>query len=229
LTCTSILSNTTTSHIYIDFILVSAQRRSSSASCNFTLRRTIGFPLASEVLCQAAKLAAGEIALTFRINDKRLLLSVDPADLPEHPERKRPVLRMTSRAVGVDLTPSKLSRVAGRALALAASTGPHDRRGSRSRQAAVDWSGQRPDAMLRRRAALTGIAVAVCSSYSTMIGNLVSKAPNACASAMEIASRHVEGSEVYRASSLAFAAGLEGRTSKSRSPADRPGLAVRRR
>lgn len=61
---------------------------------------------AGEVLRQAAQLAAARINVTFRIDDARLHVTVDPEDLPEHPQRRRPALRMATRAVGLDLNPA---------------------------------------------------------------------------------------------------------------------------
>mgnify|MGYP001179573049 CR=1 FL=1 len=62
---------------------------------------------AGEVLRQAAELAAArKINITFRIDDKRLHVTIDPDDLPKHPERKRPTAAKPSRAVGIDLNPS---------------------------------------------------------------------------------------------------------------------------
>jgi len=276
---------------------------------------------AGEVLRQAAALAAAKkINLTFRIDDKRLHVTVDPQDLPKHPERKRPALRMSNRAVGIDLNPSyiglavvenagdpsslaatrplgwdlvglegageasresvteMLSRVAGRAVALARQYGAASITVEaglgklRSAGPARDlnrvlnlWARTRFVAMLRRKAGLAGITVTeVWGGYSTMIGNLAFEAPDACASAMEIARRGiaaraklkdllpvfdegwrdnlrkdlalpadvVEWAEVHRAIK---AANLGVRRPHPRlappdpgSPAERPGLAVRR-
>lgn len=61
---------------------------------------------AGEILRQVAALAAArKINVTFRIDDSRLHVTVDPEDLPDHPERRRPALRMATRAVGLDLNP----------------------------------------------------------------------------------------------------------------------------
>ncbi|WP_456718101.1 hypothetical protein [Bradyrhizobium sp. USDA 4350] len=62
---------------------------------------------AGEILRQAAALAAAKkINITFRIDDAKLHVTVDPEDLPDHPERRRPVKAIAGRAVGVDLNPS---------------------------------------------------------------------------------------------------------------------------
>jgi hypothetical protein len=61
---------------------------------------------AGKNLRQAAALAAErKINVTFRIDDAKLHVTIDPEDLPEHPERRRPALLMKSRAVGLDLNP----------------------------------------------------------------------------------------------------------------------------
>lgn len=60
---------------------------------------------AGEILRQAALAAARKINITFRIDDHKLHVTVDPADLPDHPERRRPARRMATRAVGLDLNP----------------------------------------------------------------------------------------------------------------------------
>jgi IS605 OrfB family transposase len=54
------------------------------------------------------------------------------------------------------------------------------------------WARNRLVVMLRRKANLAGITVVeVRGAYSTMIGNLAFEAPDACASAMEIARRGI--------------------------------------
>lgn len=62
---------------------------------------------AGDVLRQAAALAAGKkINITFRLDDKKLHVTVDPRDLPDRPERRKPARRLRSRAVGIDLNPA---------------------------------------------------------------------------------------------------------------------------
>lgn len=62
---------------------------------------------AGEVLRQAAKLAAGKkVNVTFRIDAKKLHVTVDPADLPKHPERRGPVHAVRGRSLGIDLNPN---------------------------------------------------------------------------------------------------------------------------
>ncbi|MBR0898945.1 hypothetical protein JQ616_28650 [Bradyrhizobium tropiciagri] len=203
---------------------------------------------AGEILRQASMLAAEKrINLTFGLDDHKLHVTLDPDDLPDHPERRRPALRMKTRAVGLDLNPAwvgiaavenvgdptrldqtrpldwtlveltakpglscesvteMLARVCGRAIAMARqfgaatiavedglgklrSTGP-----ARALNHALNsWTRNRLVAMLRRKANLAGIAgVEVRGAYSTMIDNLAFEAPDACASAMEIARRGI--------------------------------------
>nr|WP_250807469.1 hypothetical protein [Neorhizobium tomejilense] len=64
---------------------------------------------AGEVLRRAAALAAArKINVTFRIDGKKLHVTVDPQDLPDHPERRRPVAATKGRALGIDLNPSSI-------------------------------------------------------------------------------------------------------------------------
>ena len=83
-------------------------------SCTFLMYgRRIALQLAAmsgnagEILRQAAALAAEKkINVTFRIDDTRLHVTVDPEDLPDHPQRKRPVSALSCRAIGIDLNPA---------------------------------------------------------------------------------------------------------------------------
>lgn len=64
---------------------------------------------AGEILRQAAALAAEKrINLMFRIDETHLHVTVDPMDLPDHPERRRPVQALPGRMVGVDLNPGSI-------------------------------------------------------------------------------------------------------------------------
>lgn len=68
---------------------------------------------AAKVLRQAAALAAAKkINVTFRIDAKKLHVTVNPDDLPDHPERMRPVAAIGGRAVGIDLNPNWIGLVA---------------------------------------------------------------------------------------------------------------------
>ncbi|MGY4403654.1 hypothetical protein [Bradyrhizobium sp. USDA 3315] len=49
--------------------------------------------------------AARKINVTFRIDDAKLHVTIDPEALPDHPERRRPAVRMKTRAVGLDFNP----------------------------------------------------------------------------------------------------------------------------
>lgn len=61
---------------------------------------------AGKILREAAALAAAKkINLTFRIDSHKLHVTVDPADLPDHPERRVPVRPVAGRALGIDLNP----------------------------------------------------------------------------------------------------------------------------
>lgn len=61
---------------------------------------------AGELLRQLAGLAADKaINITFRLDDERLHVSFDPAELPGHPERLAPVDVVPGRALGIDLNP----------------------------------------------------------------------------------------------------------------------------
>lgn len=61
---------------------------------------------AGEILRQVAALAAAKaINLTFRLDASRLHVTLDPADLPDHPERLAAVPSVAGRALGIDLNP----------------------------------------------------------------------------------------------------------------------------
>ena len=60
-----------------------------------------------EVLRQASELAADKkINLTFKLDGKRLHMTVDYNDLPNHPQRRRPVEALPCGCLGIDLNPS---------------------------------------------------------------------------------------------------------------------------
>ncbi len=64
---------------------------------------------AGEILRQAAALAATKkINVTFRIDDHRLHVTIDPEDLPDHPERRRPMKELSGRCIGIDLNPARI-------------------------------------------------------------------------------------------------------------------------
>ncbi len=201
---------------------------------------------AGECLRQAAVLAAAKkINLTFRIDDERLHVMIDPADLPDHPERRKPAKTVPGRAVGIDLNPcwiglsaventgdparleetklldwklikleheadgpKEISRevlavTADRAIRLARRHGAgviaiekglgklrSGGRNGKLNRALNYWARKVFVAMLRRKANLAGIKVVEAwGGYSTTIGNAAFEAPDACASACEIARR----------------------------------------
>jgi hypothetical protein len=61
------------------------------------------------ILRQAAELAADKkINVMFRIDQQKLHVTIDPVDLPAHPERRRPVKAVAHRAIGIDLNPESI-------------------------------------------------------------------------------------------------------------------------
>lgn len=203
---------------------------------------------AGEILRQAAQLAADKrINVMFRIDATHLHVTIDPLDLPDHPECKAPVLALAGRSVGIDLNPGcigvaaienrarpevleetrlletflaeldlpadasaetmreTLARVCQRIVGLARK---HRaglivlekglgklRSGGRNRslnRTINHWARTVFLHMLTRKARLAGIKVVeVWGGYSTTIGNLAFEAPDACASAAEIARRGI--------------------------------------
>ncbi|TLX16668.1 hypothetical protein [Rhizobium sp. MHM7A] len=64
---------------------------------------------AGEIICQAAMLASlKKINVMFRIDQKKLHITVDPVDLTAHPERRSSVRAVKGRAVGIDLNPESI-------------------------------------------------------------------------------------------------------------------------
>lgn len=62
-----------------------------------------------QILREAAQLAASKkINLTFRIDSSKLHITIDPQDLPNHPERRLPVTIVKGRALGIDLNPENI-------------------------------------------------------------------------------------------------------------------------
>ncbi|MGU3659151.1 hypothetical protein [Methylobacterium fujisawaense] len=203
---------------------------------------------AGEILRQVAGLAAAKaINLTFRLDATHLHVTLDPADLPAHPERLAPVPAVAGRALGIDLNPDwiglsvvevapeadagdlssarlldhrlirlevppsagaeqvreTLAAAAGQALALARAWGCGEvvlekglgklrsaGRNRRLNRLLNHWARRVFGALLARRAGLAGLTVReVWGGYSTTIGNMAFPAPDACASAAEIARR----------------------------------------
>jgi len=201
-----------------------------------------------EVLRQAAELAADKkINLTFKLDGKRLHMTMDYNDLPNHPQRRRPVAALPGRCLGIDLNPNwigiaaaenrddptslsatgllehalvkldlgvdaspelvreTLAVVVDRAISMARKhrcgtialeKGLGKLRSSgknRSLNRLLNyWARTIFVAMLTRRARLAGIdVIEVWGGYSSTIGNLAFEAPDACASATEIARRGI--------------------------------------
>ncbi len=203
---------------------------------------------AGKILRQAAALAAEKkINLTFRIDAKKLHVTINPDDLPDHPERRPPVRAVKGRALGIDLNPNwiglavaenvsgpaklsstnllghelvkldlsknasaelvreTLAAVCDRAVRLCRKWGIGTiavekglgklRSGGRNRslnRLLNYWARTVFVAMLTRKARLAGIdVVEVWGGYSSTIGNLAFDAPDACASAAELARRGI--------------------------------------
>jgi hypothetical protein len=212
---------------------------------------------AGEILRQVVALAAAKaINLTFRLDSTRLHVTLDPADLPAHPERLAPVPAVAGRALGIDLNPDWiglsvvevaegadpadlrqvrlldhrlvrlavppaagaeqvreiLAAAAGQALALARAWGCGEAvlekglgklrsagRNRRLNRLLNHWARRVFGAMLARRAGLAGIGLReVWSGYSTTIGNMAFPAPDACASAAEIARRGIAAARKFK-------------------------------
>ncbi|MGY3582474.1 IS605 OrfB family transposase [Bradyrhizobium sp. USDA 4341] len=205
---------------------------------------------AGEVLRQVADLCAksqekDRINVSFAIDERFVSITIDPEDLPDHPDRCRPVQAIAGRAVGIDLNPSwiglaaianatdpaalsqttlldwklikleheprapaeavreVLAVAADRAVRLARQYGAGlivvekglGKLRSRGKNRKLNqllnhWGRTIFLQMLRRKANLAGIKVVeVWGGYSTTIGNAAFEAPDACASASEIARR----------------------------------------
>ncbi len=212
---------------------------------------------AGEILRQAAVLAAAKgINLTFRLDATHLHVTLNPSDLPTHPERVASVPAVPGRALGIDLNPDWiglsvvevaesadptdlrharlldhrlvrlavppdagaeqvreiLAAAAGQALALARAWGCGEAvlekglgklrssgRNRRLNRLLNYWARRVFGAMLARRAGLAGIGVReVWGGYSTTIGNMAFPAPDACASAAEIARRGIAAARKFK-------------------------------
>ncbi|MDM9627680.1 hypothetical protein QTL95_17415 [Rhizobium sp. S152] len=187
------------------------------------------------------------INVTYSIGDTHIGITFDPADLPQHPQRRTPVRPLKGRAFGIDLNPNwigfaavenarypsflkdstllehalikldmgkdaspefvreTLAAVIDRVIGLArkhrcgvitVEKGLGKLRSSgrnRSLNRLLNyWARTVFVAMLQRRARPAGIEVLeVWGGYSSTIGNLAFEAPDACASAAEIARRGI--------------------------------------
>lgn len=190
---------------------------------------------------------AQRINVSYSIGDTHISITFDPSDLPNHPQRRRPVTAKMGRALGIDLNPNwiglavasnvneaariedtelleqalvkldmaadaspelvreTLAVVCGSAISMARkhrcgtivlekglgklrSSGKSRSLNSLSNY----WARTVFVQMLTRRARLAGIEVLeVWAGYSSTIGNLAFEAPDACASATEIARRGI--------------------------------------
>jgi len=233
---------------------------------------------AAEIIRQAAKLAAEKkINITFRIDNTKLHVTINPDDLPDHPERRRPLKIVAGRAVGIDLNPNfvgisavqngsdltklsltelldhqlvqfnlpvdasaetvreVLAKVCDRTIKLCRKWNiglitfekglGKLRSGGRSkaRNRLINyWARSLLIAMMTRKARLCGIKVIeVWGGYSTTIGNLAFEAPDACASAAEIARRGLAVTGGYKDVLPAFEEGwLSGRWKDQTLPAE---------
>ncbi len=62
---------------------------------------------AGDTLRQAAALAAAKkINLTLRLDNDKVHVTLDPEDLPDHFQRRRPVRPLPGRALGIDMNPN---------------------------------------------------------------------------------------------------------------------------
>ncbi|MBZ7925008.1 hypothetical protein LAC81_30180 [Ensifer adhaerens] len=195
----------------------------------------------------AKKAEADRINVSFAISDTHVSVTFDPAHLPNHPQRRRPVVPIKGRCLGIDLNPNWIGFAAAANKANATSVKdtrllehalvkpdmPKDSSSELVREtlaAACDraismarkhrcgaivlekglgklrssgknrtlnrllnyWARAVFVQMLIRRARLAGIEVLeVWAGYSSTIGNLAFDAPDACASATEIARRGI--------------------------------------
>ncbi len=239
-------------------IVVKIGRKEDGGRSGRTLTRTACLDLArmrgaaatimhqlAEVCAQPEK--AQRINVSYSITDTHVSVTFDPIDLPNHPQRRRPVAAKKGRALGIDLNPNwiglavakvigdpsrtedtelledalvkldmavdaspelvreTLAAVCDRAISMARkhrcgtivlekglgklrSSGK-----SRSLNRLLNyWARTVFVQMLTRRARLAGIDVLeVWAGYSSTIGNLAFDAPDACASATEIARRGI--------------------------------------
>ncbi|MCY1315034.1 hypothetical protein D9M68_151890 [compost metagenome] len=187
------------------------------------------------------------INVSFSISDTHVSVTFDPTDLPNHQQRRRPVVPIKGRCLGIDLNPNwigiaaaantkdpnaleattllelalvkldldkdasaelvreTLAAICDRAISMARKhrcgtivlekgLGKLRSSGrSRSLNRLLNyWARTVFVAMLTRRARLAGIEVLeVWAGYTSTIGNLAFDAPDACASATEIARRGI--------------------------------------
>jgi len=239
-------------------IVVKIGRKESGGRSGRTVTRTARLDLAcmrgatAKSMRQLAEICAQpeethRVNVSYSIGDTHISFTFDPSDLPDHPQRRRPVVPKKGRAIGVDLNPNwiglsvvstvgdpgkiedtkllehalvkldmaidaspelvreTLAAVCDRAISMARkhrcgtivlekglgklrSSGK-----SRSLNRVLNyWARTVFLQMLTRRARLAGIELLeVWAGYSSTIGNLAFDAPDACASATEIARRGI--------------------------------------
>ncbi|MBZ7924796.1 hypothetical protein LAC81_29085 [Ensifer adhaerens] len=239
-------------------VVVKIGRKESGGRSGKTVTRTAVLHLARMtgnrgiILRQLAEICgnkaeADRVNVSFSINDTHVSVTFDPADLPNHPQRRRPVVPIKGRCLGIDLNPNwiglavaantkdpssvedtsllehalvkldmpkdssaelvreTLAAVCDRAISMArkhrcgtivVEKGLGKLRSSgrsRSLNRLLNyWARTVLVQMLQRRARLAGIEVLeVWAGYSSTIGNLAFDAPDACASATEIARRGI--------------------------------------
>jgi IS605 OrfB family transposase len=239
-------------------IVVKIGRKEGGGRSGRTVTRTARLDLAkmrgatATIMRQLADICsrpdtAHRINVSYFVGDTHVSITFDPNDLPNHPQRRRPVVPKKGRALGIDLNPNwiglavasnggdaskiedtevleyalvkldmavdsspelvreTLAAVCDRAISMARkhrcgtivlekglgklrSSGK-----SRSLNRLLNyWARTVFVQMLTRRARLAGIEVLeVWAGYSSTIGNLAFNAPDACASATEIARRGI--------------------------------------
>jgi len=239
-------------------VVVKIGRKESGGRCGKTVTQTATLHLSRMtgnrgiIMRQLAEICANKdeadrINVSYSISDTHISVTFDPTDLPDHPQRRRPIRAMKGRALGIDLNPNwiglavasncgdaskiedtelldhalvkldmavdtspellreTLAAVCDRAISMARkhrcgrivlekglgklrSSGK-----SRSLNRLLNyWARSVFVQMLTRRGRLAGIEVLeVWAGYSSTIGNLAFNAPDACASATEIARRGI--------------------------------------
>lgn len=98
-------------------VVVKIGRKESSGRSGNTVTRTAVLHLArmkgnrSIFMRQVAEICANKaepdrISVSFSINDTHVSVTFDPADLPHHPQRRRPVVPIKDLCLGIDLNPN---------------------------------------------------------------------------------------------------------------------------
>jgi hypothetical protein len=98
-------------------IIVKIGRKEKGGRSGKTVRRTAKLNLSRMtgncgiIMRQLAAICANEaeadrINVGYAINDTHVSVTFDPTDLPNHPQRRRPVVPTKGRALGIDLNPN---------------------------------------------------------------------------------------------------------------------------